>query len=72
MSATPYSAQIRHVELLERNKAQTTQIRVYRNNALVVPTEAKYTLIEPSGNKILDNAVASIADSGVVSYPPRS
>ena len=69
MSATPYSAQIRHVELLERNKAQTTSIRVYRDNALVVPTEAKYTLIEPSGSKILDSAVASISDSGVVSYP---
>jgi hypothetical protein len=69
MSTTPYSAQIRHVELLERNKNQTTSISVYRDNALVVPTEAKYTLINPESKKIVDSAVASIADNGVVSYP---
>ena len=69
MSSIPYSAQIRHVEILERNKNQTTSISVYRDNALVVPTEAKYTLIAPNGDKILDSVVASIADSGVVSYP---
>lgn len=67
--AIPYSAQIRHVELLERNKAQITDISVYRDNALVIPTEAKYTLIDPHGNKIINSAVASIADSGIVSYP---
>ena len=69
MSNTPYSAQIRHVELLERNLAQTTSLSVFRDNALVVPTEARYTLIEPNGDKVVDSAVASIADSGVVSYP---
>jgi len=66
---TPYSAQIRHVELLERNKNQTTSISVYRDNALVVPTEAKYTLIDPNNKKILDSVVASVATDGVVSYP---
>ena len=69
MSTTPFSAQIRHVELLERNKNQTTSISVYRDNALVVPTEAKYTLIDPNSKKIVDSVVASIADDGVVSYP---
>ena len=69
MSNTPYSAQIRHVELLERNINQTTSLSVYRDNALVVPTEAKYTLIEPNGGKVVDTVVASIADNGVVSYP---
>jgi hypothetical protein len=66
---TPYSAQIRHVELLERNKNQTTSIKVYRDNALVIPTEAKYTLINPTSKKVVDSAVASIADDGTVSYP---
>lgn len=65
----PYSAQIRHVELLERNKAQTSDISIYRDNALVVPTDAKYTLIDPHGKKLIDSEVASIADSGIVSYP---
>lgn len=69
MSAIPYSAQIRHVELLERNKSQTTSLSIYRDNALVVPTEAKYTLVEPNQNKIVDSAVASISSEGVVSYP---
>lgn len=68
-SAIPYSAQIRHVELLERNKAQTTSISVYRENALVVPTEAKYTLIKPNGDKVVNEVTASISDAGVVSYP---
>jgi len=69
MSSIPYSAQIRHVEILQRNVNQTTSISVYRDNALVIPTEAKYTLISPNGDKIVDSAVASIADNGVVSYP---
>jgi len=69
MSSIPYSAQIRHVEILQRNVNQTTSISVYRDNALVIPTEAKYTLISPNGDKIVDSAVASVADNGVVSYP---
>ncbi len=69
MSSIPYSAQIRHVEILQRNVNQTTSISVYRDNALVVPTEAKYTLVAPDGSKIVDNDTASVAMTGVVSYP---
>ena len=65
---TPYSAQIRHVELLERNKNQVTTFKVYRDNALVVPTVAKYSLYDLSGKKIIDNNTANIALDGVVSF----
>lgn len=66
--STPYAARIRHVELLERNKAQTTDLSVYRDNALVIPTGATYTLIDSTGKKLVDGQSASIAGSGVVTY----
>lgn len=66
--STPYSAQIRHVELLERYKNQTTSLKVYRNNALVVPTVAKYTLYDTTGKKLVDDQTASIDVSGEVIY----
>jgi len=69
---TPYSAQIRHVELLERHKNQVTSLKVYRNNALAIPTVAKYTLFDSSGKKIVDEADATIDVSGVVSYSHTS
>ena len=65
---TPFAAQIRHVELLERNKNQTTEFRVYRDNALEIPTVAKYTLYDVNGKKLLDEETATISGSGVVSY----
>ena len=68
MSDTPYSARIRSVELLERNKAQVTQLKIYRDNAQVIPTSAKYTLVDPNGEKITDDQIASIDPSGTVSY----
>ena len=68
MSDTPYSARIRSVELLERNKAQVTQLKIYRDNAQVIPTSAKYTLVDPNGEKITDDQTASIDPSGTVSF----
>lgn len=66
--STPYSAQIRHVELLERDKNQITEFRVYRDNALTIPTVAKYTLYDGNGKKLVDEASANISGSGIVSY----
>ncbi len=34
-SDTPYSARVRTVELLERGKAQTTELEIYRNGAQI-------------------------------------
>ncbi len=68
MSDTPYSARIRTVELLERNKSQVTSIKIYRNNAQIVPTSAKYTLYDPNGDKILDDVSANVDLSGTIAY----
>lgn len=67
--STPYSARIRTVELLERAKAQTTSITIYRDNAAVIPTSATYTLKASSGSKLVDAGSAAIdSGSGVVTY----
>lgn len=67
-SSTPYAAQIRTVELLERGKAQNTEIKVYRSGAQLVPTAATYTLIKPTGADLLTGATANIDVNGTVSY----
>lgn len=67
-SSTPYAAQIRAIELLEREKAQTTEIKLYRDNAQLVPTAATYTLTKPTGTDLLTGATATISSGGTVSY----
>ena len=67
-SSTPYAAQIRTIELLEREKAQTSELKLYRDGAQLVPTAATYTLIKPTGADLLTGQTASIAPSGTVSY----
>lgn len=59
MSDTPYAPQIKLPELLERGKSQLSELPIYRNGALAIPTEVRYTLIEPNGTKIIDNAVGT-------------
>ena len=66
--STPYAARIRTVEILERDKNQITSLSIYRDNALVIPTEATYSLISPTGEKIVNGASATIAGDGVISY----
>lgn len=70
--STPYAARIRTVEVLERNKNQITSLSIYRDNALVVPTSATYTLVDPTGEKIVDAETASVAVDGVISYTHTS
>ena len=67
-SSTPYAAQIRTVELLERGKAQTTEIKIYRSGLQLVPTAATYTFIKPSGADLLTGVTADISGGGTVSY----
>lgn len=64
----PYAANIRATELLERNKAQTTEIKIFRNGAQIVPTGGTYTLKKPTGDAIVEDVAATIAPSGTVSY----
>ncbi len=57
---TIYAPQIRLVELLERGKAQTTQLAIYRDGGVVGPTSGTYTLYKPDGTKLVDGAAVSI------------
>lgn len=67
-SSTPYAPQIRSVELLERGRSQTTDLKVYRDGAQLVPTNATYTITKPTGEDLLTGATAAISVGGTVSY----
>ena len=58
-TSTPYAPQIKIPELLEREKANTTTLPIYRDGVLAVPTEVRYTLYKPDQTKLVDNASAS-------------
>jgi hypothetical protein len=66
--SVPYAPQIKIVHLLERNKAQNTDLKVFRANAQVVPTLAKYTLLSPTGKKLVNNQSATIDSNGTMTY----
>jgi hypothetical protein len=59
MSDTPYAPQIKVPELLERGKSQLSELPIYRNGALVAPTNVTYTLLAPDGTKLIDDAAAT-------------
>ena len=59
MSDTPYAPQIKVPELLERGKSQLSELPIYRNGALVAPTNVTYTLLAPNGTKLIDDAAAT-------------
>jgi len=58
-NSTPYAPQIKVPELLERGKSQLTTLPVYRDGALVVPSDVRYSLIAPDGTKIVDEAAGT-------------
>lgn len=67
-SDTPYSARVRTVELLERGKAQTTELEIYRNGAQIVPTSATYTIFKPDSQPIVEAGVCTVGAGGTISY----
>lgn len=68
MSDTPYSARIRFVELLEREKTQVTKIKIYRDNAQVVPTSATYSLYQQNTKTIKSNVAAVVDGNGTILF----
>ena len=68
MSDTPYSANIRMFELLQRAKAQTTTIKIYRDGAQIVPASGTYTLQKPNGQNVVNGGVVAIDGNGTCSY----
>lgn len=58
-NATPYAPQIKVPELLERGKTQLTTLPIYRDGVLMTPSDVKYSLIGPNGDKIVDEAAGT-------------
>ena len=58
-TSTPYAPQIKIPELLERGKANTSTLPIYRDGVLVAPDAVRYTLYKPDQEKLIDNATAS-------------
>jgi hypothetical protein len=56
------------VVLIERTRAQTSSIDVFRLGAQLVPTAAVYNLIDVNGKKIIDAVGATIAVGGTCSH----
>lgn len=69
---TSYSAQIKYVELLEREKNNVQEIKIYRDAAQVIPTAALYKLIAPDDTVLVNNQAATIDADGTCSYTVAS
>lgn len=67
-SSTPYSAQVRITELLERGKAQNTELKIFRDGSQIVPTSATYTLSKPDSGYIVEGGAATVALDGTCTY----
>jgi len=70
MATTPniYAPRIRYIELLEREKSNITELKIYRDGAQVVPTAATYTLIRPDGVGVVQDIAATIDGDGTLQY----
>lgn len=67
-SETLYTARVRAPQVLERGRAQTTDLAIWRDGALVAPSSGTYTLVSPTGAVIV-NAAAVTITSLVATYP---
>ena len=67
-SDTPYSARVRVTELLERGKAQTTLLEVYRDGSQITPCSATYSILKPDGQYIVENGSTNILGDGTIQY----
>jgi len=50
-------------DVLQRSRANTVRLEVWRDGALVAPTSAKVSLLRPAGTAIVDEATATISGS---------
>ena len=70
MATTPniYAPRIRYIELLEREKSNITELKIYRDGVQVVPTSATYTLVRPDGVGVVQDIAANIDGDGTLTY----
>ncbi len=59
----PYSAAIHIPQYLERGRAQTVKLRVYRSGALAEPSAGQYSLFDSSGVAVVDAAAVTVTGS---------
>tara|TARA_Y100001973_G_C5205094_1_gene340935 strand:+ start:3180 stop:3959 length:780 start_codon:yes stop_codon:yes gene_type:complete len=71
-SSIPYAANIRSFELLERQRSQITDIKIYRDNAQIVPSAGLYSLLKPDGSYVVEDGVVAIDSDGTCSYTHSS
>ena len=67
-TSTYYSNNTRTVTLLERNRSQLTEIKIFRDGSQTVPTNVTYTLLKPNGDKLVEAQTGSISVQGTCSY----
>ena len=63
-----YTNSTRTVVLIERNRSQLTEIKIFRDGSQIVPTNATYTLYKPDGAILLESKTGSIDGNGTCSY----
>ena len=66
-TTSPYAARVRFIELLERERAQDTLLRVYRDGNELTPTAGTYSLYKGNGDAVISAAVVDLA-SGYAQY----
>jgi hypothetical protein len=62
-----YSPRTRIPDVLERGKAFTTELPVYRDGSLVVPSEGTFQLVDANGDDIVAETAVSI-DASIANY----
>ncbi len=55
-----YSPRIRIHDVLERSRSYVVDLPIYRDNDLISPTGAFFTLNDPSGNPVIARTAVSI------------
>lgn len=65
---TVYTARIAYPDYLERGRAQTVSLPLYRDGALVAPTSGTFALYDSSGAAIVAAAAVTITGS-IATYP---
>ena len=67
--ATIYAARIRYTELLCRAETNTTELKIYKDGAQVIPTSATISVYKPDGAGIVENIAATVNPLlGTLSY----
>ena len=58
-----YTARVRAPQVLERERAQTTDLAIWRDGALVAPSSGTYRLLSPSGSEVIAAAAVTVTAS---------